>query len=107
MRLSMSCPTYRGRNICVIPFTFYTKKFCLKKFLCFCKLSLAKESLEIIFNFPVSSSILLFFVLPPILIVWAAFVFVFRALSIYGLVGFGFVLRVCSPSVGRLSVMKL
>ena len=90
-------------------YTFYryTKVFCLKKFLCFCKLSLAKESSKIIFNFPMSFSILFLFVLPPILIVWAAFVFVFAALSIFRLVGFGFVLRVRSPSVGRLPVMKL
>ena len=86
-------------------YTFYryTKFFCLKKFLCFCKLPLAKESSEIIFNFSVSFSVLFLFVLPLILIVRADFVF----LSIFGLVGFGFVLRVGSPSVGRLPVMKL
>ena len=90
-------------------YTFYryTKVFCLKRFLCFYKLSLTKESLEIIFNFSVSFSVLFLFVLPPILIVWAAFIFVFAALSIFGLVGFGFVLRVRSQSVGRLPVMKL
>ena len=91
-------------------YTFYryTKVFCLNFFfLCLCKLSLAKESLKIIFNFPVSSFVLFLLVLPPILIVWAAYVFVFVALRISRLVGFWFVLRVHSPSAGRLSVTKL
>ena len=33
--------------------------------------------------------------------------FFFVALNIYGLIGFGFVSRVRSPSAGRLSVTKL
>ena len=62
------------------PFYRYKKLFCLNKCLFFCKLSLTKESSEIIFNFPVSFSVLFLFVLPPILIIWAAFIFVFAAL---------------------------
>ena len=90
-------------------YTFYryTKVFCLKMFLRLCKLSLAKESLYIIFRFPVSSSVLFLLVLPLILIVWATFAFVFVALSIFGWAGFWFVLKVRSPSTDRLPVTKL
>ena len=78
-----------------------------KKFLCLYKLSLPKELSKIIFNFPVSSFTLFLLELPPIFIVWVAYVFVFAALSISGFVGFGFVLRVFSPYIDRLPVTRL
>ena len=69
--------------------------------------SLAKESLEIIFNFSVSSSVLFILVLPPILIVWAAYFFVFGGSEHLSVGRFWFVLRVGSPSASRLPVAIL
>ena len=102
----MSCSIYRGRDICVIPFTLTQKSFTLKKFF----VPMQTFSLKGIVrdHFQLSSEFLCsLLVLPPILIVWAAYVFVFVALSISRLIGFGFVLRVRSPSVGRLPMTKL
>ena len=83
-------------------FYYYTKVFCLNFFLCFCKLSLAKELSEIIFNFSMSFSVSFLFDF-----MCHFFFFFCAALSISGLVGFEFILRVRSPFAGRLLVTKL